>query len=503
MADLARFQNEQRVDQNDMEFVADDTPQALMRQVPAQFLTNPNGSQLWIIDGFGITNPALKQCRVTLGRALLGMREDGQVQYGMLAHEGDATRTLDLAGYANGTYTVWLRFQFNDGDFGNRIFWNATTLAEYAQSIATRRTAAWSFRVDLTSAGSPGAEWFALGEVVVSGAATLTVTNERQFYFEGDEGDLYSARKSDGAVWGGGNDRAADRATYGVKDLQTFTAAMRVQLEYIFGVGSQRWYETPPKGLVDKLSLSGGTLTGPVETNGSTFSPAVTGTGSLGLTLQRWAAAFINALTIATSLTFDAASRVIGNILPNGAAQKLGSTGANEQWNLHAAIATIYSGIATDGTTRSIGGAGAGARFNAYLENAACYEPLLMEATGVDGVTQKNLISRRNVSAVTGTLVCIGDGSVGVLGGHNILSAALVGGDPETIEVTLTNALGSSYYAPNISSMKNGAMVQQSHAVQVISTTVFRVKIYDAGFAVNHTGGNIWAIQILLNCPFA
>jgi hypothetical protein len=269
MPDSQRVQDNERIERADYEFSIDETPQAILRAVPGNFITNPAGARLWIHSGFQITNPSLKQARVTRGTAFLNMREKGQIFSGVISFEGDAQKTLDLSAVANGTYGIYVRFELVDGAFQNRVFWNPTSGAEFTQSIATRRIASWGLRAEITS---PGADWFKIGQVLVSASPTLTVTNQRSFFFEGSEAATYAALISDGfdsaglasatayRTWGaattqGALDRNADRATYGVKDLQTFTAAMRTQLEGI--MGAQRWWEIPTESLDKKVSRFG------------------------------------------------------------------------------------------------------------------------------------------------------------------------------------------------------------------------------------------------------
>lgn len=253
MPDLGLFDDNERVERSDVELLGDEIPRGVMAQLPAQVLTNPAGQTSWIFSGFEITNPALKQCRVDRGVATLSMREGGAVKPGMITHEGDAFLIVDLAGKPNGTYGVFIRFEFKQGSFLNRIFWAGA--GEASQNIATRRIAGWGLACALVS---PGAEWFKIGEVVVSGAATLTVTPQRQFYFEGDESDGYANG------WGSGDDRDADRATHGVKDMQTFVQAITTQMSVMIGSG-KKWFEVVVEGLEQKLSKAGpDTAQGPI-----------------------------------------------------------------------------------------------------------------------------------------------------------------------------------------------------------------------------------------------
>ena len=243
--DLVKITANERVDLVDFEHLADSGFQANIRQPNAQFMTDPNGQRSWILDGFAMTNPAGKQLQVTKGRAILGQREGALIHYGALTVEGDATKTIDMATLTPTTYGVYVRFEYVDGDTGSRIFWNpAGTGEELAQTVATRRNANWSIRVELTN---PGGEWLKIGEANNVGGS-LVITDQRPFYFEGSPQHPYASNWSaDGT--GSVNDRNADRATYGVKDLQTFTAAMRQCLEDIRGRGLRRWWDRDIGGM--------------------------------------------------------------------------------------------------------------------------------------------------------------------------------------------------------------------------------------------------------------
>ena len=242
--DILRVEPNERVDLSD--FLS--LPNAIQdheRQIMSEFATDPARTRHWILSGFAMDNPAAKQIRVTKGKAILGQRFAGVAQYGTLVTEGDATLTVDLNAYGVGVYGVYIRFERVAGEAQSRIFWDPSAGgSEFSQSINTRYTAAWSMRVESTT---PGVDWVKLGEV---DQATMAITDQREFFFEGDKvgGTAYeSGWSSDGG--GAANDRNADRATYGVSDLQMFTAAMRQSLEHIKGRGLRRWWERDIGGM--------------------------------------------------------------------------------------------------------------------------------------------------------------------------------------------------------------------------------------------------------------
>lgn len=243
--DTLRVEANERVDYGDFNYAVNAALEAAIRNVGDQFLTNPAGTRAWILNGFAMTNPSGKQLNVTLGRAILSARIDGQLQHGYLTSEGDLSRTIDMTGLSPDVYTVYLRFELVDGDNSSRIFWDpAGSGSEFASTIATRRKANWSVRVETTN---PGAEWLAIGLADNSGVGVV-ITDQRKFYFEGP---INSSYQSGWSTDGGGNasDRNSNRSLYGIYDFQTFTGAMRQCLEDIKGRGLRRWWERDIGGL--------------------------------------------------------------------------------------------------------------------------------------------------------------------------------------------------------------------------------------------------------------
>jgi hypothetical protein len=244
--DLLLPYGNERVDLVDFEFLADSGFQENLRQPNEQFFTDPSGQRSWVLDGFAIANPAGDQVEVTKGRAILGQREGALVFYGALTIEGDATKTIDMSTLTpNANYGLYLRFEYVDGDTSSRVFWNpAGTGSEIAQSVATRRKANWSIRIELTN---PGAEWVKIATLDNTGIG-VAITDERPLYFEGE---VHNSYQSGWSTDGGGvaNDRNADRQQYGVKDFQTFTAAMRQCVEDVKGRGLRRWWSRDIGGM--------------------------------------------------------------------------------------------------------------------------------------------------------------------------------------------------------------------------------------------------------------
>src|SRR4030042_152516 len=218
--DILRTESNERVDLGDFGFVSE-AIQAHERQMVDHLLCDPGRVRQWILSGFVMDNPAGKQLRVTKGKAILARRVSGAVQYGVLTTEGDATLTVDLNSYSAGDYGIFIRFDQVAGENQSRTFWDPSGAgSEYSQAVNTRYTAAWSLRIE---ASNPGSDWLKIGEV---DQASMSITDEREFYFEGAMADSYESGWS-GEGGGGATDRNSDRATYGVVDLQMFPAAMR------------------------------------------------------------------------------------------------------------------------------------------------------------------------------------------------------------------------------------------------------------------------------------
>ena len=240
--DLIRVESNERVDLTDFEALSNDVMRDVQGHLGKQFFCDPGRTRSWILSGFAMSTPGGKQVQVDKGKAILAYRTSGVIQYGMVATEGDTSKIVDMNGWANTTYGIYVRFQYVASDAQSRIFWDPTgTGTEFAQTMDTRFQANWSMRVE---SSSPGDEWLKIGEVAWG---AMTFSDHREFYFEGPHPDTPAVAdfESGWRTAGGGvaADRNADRQQYGVTDLQMFTAAMRQCVEVIRGRGLRRWYE--------------------------------------------------------------------------------------------------------------------------------------------------------------------------------------------------------------------------------------------------------------------
>lgn len=252
----------ERIEKRDFDTVAQDTPrlggQALGEGllVGADRATGSTQAKNFVVSGFepSSSSPNLIVTRNPnsgsgQGCLLVGARINGTVEYGFVLVGGDASKTISLASYGNGTYGIYVKMDLQATDTENRIFWNAdaATPVEIAKNIPTRQVENWSLAVELAS---PGDEWVHLGDVVVSAGAITGLTDKRDLFFEGRV-DLSYIPSND---WGDATDRSATRKDEGVFGLRRFTRAMQRQVELILG-GSQKWWETPAYSL-DSLNTS-------------------------------------------------------------------------------------------------------------------------------------------------------------------------------------------------------------------------------------------------------
>lgn len=257
MEKLLRVHPDERMDLEDMEAVGG-TLELFdqMRQVRQFVLPEGNtggaaATDARIFDGFNMSNTVGGTIRLNRGSGVFRITEEGVAYFGVMLGEcGDTYKTLDLSGEADGDYLVYIRPVFADGEQGNRVHWNAGgSPSEYVDYVHTRRVLSWGATYISSGAPAPvGAGWVKVWKLTVAATLITAEAGYRVFYFEGDE----SADVDQwGPGWGGGaNDRDADRATYGVKDLHTFAQAMRTKIVDIQGTGSE-WWEVPDPTLED------------------------------------------------------------------------------------------------------------------------------------------------------------------------------------------------------------------------------------------------------------
>lgn len=244
----------ERIDQPDFQYASETSQVAVAAQIGDGFIVGRDGadfvqSRKYVIHGFLTSNPATTQLSVNAGSALMSMIDNGVVINGVMQTGGVTTKTLDIATYPDGTYGVYVRVEMRESDYTNRPFWNAdaVTPVEYQRIIPTRVTENWSVVVELVS---PGEEWMKIYDVAKSGSA-LTLTDRRDFYFEGRVDNTYDPEDE----WGSSDDHSSARSVFGVFGLRRFVRAVQTQIKGIIGAN---WWTlvngTTYKSLLDLTS---------------------------------------------------------------------------------------------------------------------------------------------------------------------------------------------------------------------------------------------------------
>lgn len=199
-----------------------------------------------IIDGFGCTL-ATPIVTVARGSGFFPLYENGVVTWAvMLGTEDPASLTVDLSGDADGDYYIYVRAVASDAVYENRVFWNPSgaPATELVGHMATRRVQSWEITHAAIAAAAPGhGEWVPIAKATKAGGVVTVVADYRHLWFEGSKPDSYAQEWGDGT-----NDRNADRAAYGAKDLHMLGQLVRRQLADIIGV---KHYTLVPRHLTD------------------------------------------------------------------------------------------------------------------------------------------------------------------------------------------------------------------------------------------------------------
>jgi len=246
--DMVNWNSNQRADISEMRAHERNSRSDMRRSIDnLLFGSNASGFNR-VFGNFKVTasNPADAVVSVNAGVAVGAEVLDDQTnEHGvMFGRDGESSKALDFSSLGAATYNVWVRFSNDPGEPGVRVFYNADTQQEEAQTVDTRLVHDWDVTISIVS---PGDEWILLAEVVWGGAtiAAGNITPKRHMFFEGDAGASYAHEWGDGA-----NDRDTDRANNGVRALYEHTHAVRRQIEEIFDdLLGTKWYEVPPSNL--------------------------------------------------------------------------------------------------------------------------------------------------------------------------------------------------------------------------------------------------------------
>lgn len=247
--DRVAFLPNERVGLSDMEdgaggnlVLADQIRQSRILLLPEGRSSNLANSPARVFSGFDFepfTPNTVNQLTIRRGSGILPLfDEKARLSFGLVSgEEGPDTLIVDFStATASTVQSVYVRATQTRGAYQNRVFWNPAGPNEFPDNIATRYVAGWSVEARQVGASPPGyGEFVKVAEVALDGAGLVaSVTDYRQFYYEGDAANSFAHEWGDGA-----NDRDADRATYGISDSHMWAQLIRRQLSDLIGAGFQ------------------------------------------------------------------------------------------------------------------------------------------------------------------------------------------------------------------------------------------------------------------------
>lgn len=264
----------ERIEHSDFRFAMEISPRRMLQSIMNDLILGDNGGSLqaanYVISGFAM-NAVGTVVSLEDGVAVVGLREGGSAEFGMLLSAGATSRNQDINGFADGTYGVYVRAEFHDSDFLNRLFWNpiAPSPVETPRNIAVRKTEDWSMTVELVS---PGPEWIQIATAAKTGGSVV-MTDTRPWLFDTSDGNIADA------IWGSANDRSTNTSAFGIKGLRRGFMAAAKQIMNI--VGGTNWKASPQAGNAngagarsltqlnaEKLALNGSmAMTGDLDPN--------------------------------------------------------------------------------------------------------------------------------------------------------------------------------------------------------------------------------------------
>ena len=206
-----------------------------------------SGAEKFVLGGFEVTLTGAgepKQISVALGAAVSGWtRDDGVTEYGQLLDEGlQASLLYDFAGLAAGTYSVWVRFAYVEGQTANRAYLAdvAGVGVERVQPTETRLLADWELTATRDGVDpDPGFGWLRVARVIYSGADLVgsDIVLSRDSLFEG-QGTASGWALPD-------HSRDDDRQANGLTTLKAWAWAIMRRVQEL---GGAKWHRAPIYG---------------------------------------------------------------------------------------------------------------------------------------------------------------------------------------------------------------------------------------------------------------
>jgi hypothetical protein len=248
-----RTERGERIDHPDFQHAAEISQRDAVTQVidglmvGAQPIQVNDQVQNYIVQGFDASVAAGTQVTIFGGTAILSFREAGVPQPGCVLTGGPASKTIDMLNFNDGIYGAYVRFNFREENFLNRLFWNALAVppVEVPRSIPTRKAESWDLLIEQTP---PGSEWLKVATLTKVGAV-VTDTDARDLFFEGRNSDDFQVPDSQ---WGSVADRLASRGTAGIFGFRRFIRAVQRQFQEIIHGGflspGEGWWDDPTSG---------------------------------------------------------------------------------------------------------------------------------------------------------------------------------------------------------------------------------------------------------------
>jgi hypothetical protein len=306
---LLRTEVGERVDHPDFEFLSEISHRDAVNQIMEALVVGTDDvldtaanthPKFFVLGGFRMSVPSGANVLVEKdvpsgtsiqpGAAIMAFRDRGAAKFGVILSGGDASRLIDITTFPNGLYGIFVRFAFKDDVVQSRLVWNpiTPTPVETPRSMPTRKSENWEIAIELVQ---PGPEWMRIGSV---DRATMVITDERNFLFEGRAANSYAAVDEE---WGTAVDRNSDRALHGASSIYKAIRGLQRQVQDIIGETSPNgWWRSIERSLKVALVRDGS------RTMQGNLHPDATNTRNLGGALAAWAQIFVGKISLGSFL---------------------------------------------------------------------------------------------------------------------------------------------------------------------------------------------------------
>jgi len=205
------------------------------------------GTSVLVVSGFTVarTGPAEpKQVLVSRGVAIVGeLKGDGSLELGQVLSEGPAQIAYSFIGKDPGTYSVWVGFQYVEGDSANRAYLVDVdgAQAERVDMTQTRLVPTWQVVATLDGVEDdpgPAGAWARVKRVTYDGGDLIDadLAEARDLVYEGQGGSDWALPDFD---------RNNNRTGVALGNLRVWAWAVMKRLEEVNG---RRWHNKPVFG---------------------------------------------------------------------------------------------------------------------------------------------------------------------------------------------------------------------------------------------------------------